>query len=112
MTKQKIKDSIIKNLNKKIDILSNAKIRIENGKDNFICFAICTAARNIRADEILANELRGYIMRQIKPYVNLDDWVRYKRSTLNRDKASMRSYRVQWIDWMIKQLQDQIDEVD
>lgn len=98
------------NLQAKINVLANARIRIENGSDNFICFALINAARNSYGDQMHETQLRRYIMKQITPHVNLDEWLYHKRPTFKRNKTSMRSHRVQWIDWMIQQLQDQIAE--
>lgn len=102
----------IKNLQAKIDILAKARIRIENDDENFICFALVFAARNLYSDQAHATQLRRYIMDEISPHVNLDEWLSRKRPAFKRDKSSMRSYRMQWIDWMIQQLQDQISETE
>lgn len=107
-TKNRLK---IEDFKAKIDILVKARLRIKSGSDNFVCFAVHKAADDMRLGLDRARELREYIMRQIKPYSNLDDWVRHKRSKFNRDKNSMCDHRVQWIEWMIQQYRDQIKEL-
>lgn len=102
----------IKDFKTKIDILVQAKVAIKSSVHNFVCLAIMGASQKMFTGARHETELRGYIMRQIRPYVNLDQWLRYSRPTFKRDRNSMQEYRVQWIDWMIQQYEDQIKELD
>lgn len=55
--------------------------------------------------------LQRYITHQLgNRSCYLDEWLKEYRPELKVDKVSMQKYRLQWIRWMIKGLQDEIKQ--
>lgn len=50
----------------------------------------------------------AYIYDQLGGKLYLDNWLRWRRPSLPRNKRAMYQYRIQWLKWMIACLEEDI----
>jgi hypothetical protein len=110
------KDSV-EMLEAKIEVLTRARKNIETGKYRGICAAIyfswdwCCSKEFITASNTLRNYISNILgCNRLVYYRYLDNWLEEKRPKLNRSDKSMKQYRLQWIDWMLSCLQEDLGE--
>jgi hypothetical protein len=83
----------------KIEALRIAKNKIKRHTHAFICVAL--------PETHVGYYLRDYIVRQFgSDITTLNTWCRANRPELPTGPSDMRTYRVQWLDWMIENAQD------
>lgn len=80
------------------DALIFARKQIEDGTEEFICYALGNYLRE--HDSGAGLWLRWYVRDAIDPYVYLDDW-QNKNGITTRNG---RDDRIAWIDWMLEEL--------
>jgi hypothetical protein len=115
----------IKLLQTKIKMLQGARRRIRTGHTRFVCYAIT----NERESMLLKNwELAGQASHDLKRYIEkvlglsayLDGWIARKRPKINKTfknrpqdqvQTRMRAIRIQWIDWMIDCLKEDLQQL-
>jgi hypothetical protein len=99
----------------KIKVLLRARLRIEKKLDPYICWALAyvmdTSRSRIENDAAFA--MKRYIHNSLGGMSTLDSWIVYRRKGKNllRDGYNaddVRQYRLQWIDWMVQDLHDQL----
>jgi hypothetical protein len=102
------KDSI-KMLKAKIAVLQQAKKRFNTGGYPGICSAITFSYDYCDSEqEKAAKELKNYISKQLQDYLYLNGWLRNNRPKVSTSEFSMKKHRLQWIDWMIACLQEDL----
>ncbi len=91
------------------ELLIEARRRIEEYQNNFICAAILDAENDRDAYARASLSLREWIMDLLLPYTTYDNWVRHEHDSLMRNtplrerKEKAREGRLAWIDWMLTQ---------
>ncbi len=92
----------------KIEALRIARTLIKNHKEGFICHALHKVAHDPRLKPA-ALSLEKYITRALGRHGHLGGWVKHNRPRLKgeywSDTPFGRKARIQWIDWMIADLQ-------
>jgi hypothetical protein len=104
------KDSV-KMLEAKIEVLACAKTIIEQGRASFICFALDAVKWDLGWSyerSCAVDKLSSYISRQLGKCAYFDEWLEENRKSLAQDKESVKKYRLQWIDYMISCLQEDL----
>lgn len=94
-------------MNNYIRLLNNARLDIEQRKQEFICLAIMKHARSNDLYEA-AKTLVLHIEHAIRPYKTLENWLKGNRiasATLVNNK-NMIHYRLRYIDHLIEQFKD------
>lgn len=104
------KDSV-ELLKGKIKVLKLARTRIKNHKDEYVCHAIINCGwTGYHFNDPLREakgSLRNYIAKVLAP-CELTSWLRCKKKKWDTSGAAMRQHRLQWIDWMIASLEDDL----
>jgi hypothetical protein len=104
------KDSIAM-LEAKIEVLTRARESIQAGMEPFICYAINrVVAKNKREDKSV-DELLEYIEKSLGDNAFLSGWVRANRPKLHSktyETNFMRKARLQWMDWMLSCLEEDL----
>jgi hypothetical protein len=92
-------------------LLIEARKRIYDKKDSFICCALgWVAAYELGKDYVSASydqsrvgkscrKLQRYLYKKLGKYATLNDWQKSRGIVLNYDEV--RKSRLQWIDWML-----------
>jgi hypothetical protein len=103
------KDSI-EMLEAKIEVLQRARKKIKSGEFRGICAAIYWSYYLTEESKyrLAANNLRDYISKRLGNYVYLDQWLERDQPELSRNANSMKRYRLQWIDWMLSCLREDL----
>jgi hypothetical protein len=103
------KDSV-KMLEVKIEVLKRARAMIKTGYYGGICSALtfCYSFDEMAKFSLAAYELRKYIGAKLGSSVYLESWLERKKPNLDRSDSNMKKYRLQWIDWMIVCLQEDL----
>lgn len=109
------KNDSIKILETKIEILKKARIAIKSGNTMFICIAIDDVKRasgHMHWSELSyikesVDQLRLYISNALERTSSYGTWLEVK---LGRETTTTedREGRVQWIDWMIRCLEEDL----
>lgn len=101
----------------KIEALTLARKAIRYGHQSWICWALRDVARDSIRLRPAVEHLEKYITAALEhgnkqarkdPIPTLMFWVRRYRPELARDNKHMKQYRLQWIDWMIGCLADDL----
>jgi hypothetical protein len=103
------KDSI-KMLEAKIAVLQQARKEFNTVRCSGICTAIHTS---IDWDSPIKFHNAGlslleYIKESLEYSLYLEDWLKKNKPHINRSDKNMKEYRLQWIDWMIACLQEDL----
>lgn len=95
------------------DILRAARKRVENGSNDYICYAISNSNRGVAKQR---NYLRAWIMYMLETHSSYEAWLRTKhhklfKQTIRKEGVygwvrGVRKARLAWIDWMIEQVGD------
>lgn len=98
-------------IRQKIQALQLARERIDSCKEPWLCRALAQVATLHSELDEAVTELRRYIMRVLgKKHGWLDSWLRRYQPTIPRSEEYMRLHRLQWIDWMIGCLQEDLNQ--
>lgn len=97
----------------KIQILNLAKKRLKSENSHYVCHAIRdSTAYSIDHDKIdiakAKSDLLRYISKELENHYTLGIWIKDNRPDFQLN--ALTEYRIQWIDWMIEQYEDQIAE--
>jgi hypothetical protein len=94
-----------------VKILKTAKSNVAAGREYFICCAIGRAKFDFDRLNNDAEYLCEWIHKMLGEYMTLNSWLAYKKNIkpnskyLNIYNAKLRQARVNWIDWMINELE-------
>jgi hypothetical protein len=106
------KDSV-EVLDMKIRLLKEARKIISRKDQKYICYALSSAARSMDWSILkwgVYEKLTDYISKALGRHAYYQDWVKTnnKRLNLELDADSLRKYRLQWIDWMLCCLEEDL----
>ena len=102
-------------LEAKIKLLNCARKLIKSGKNEYICVALRASRDSYYGiygfyGYDVVRELKSYISNQLGDCTTLDEWIknRSRYKNLNQSLKAMRKYRLQWIDWMLSCLREDL----
>ena len=99
---------------KAVKLLKNARERIEQHRNDWVCTAISNSAYDLSLSgggfkfaNRIAERLRRNISKSLEGHAYVDHWLAQKKNIPARDltKDAVRAYRLRWIDSMIAQLE-------
>jgi hypothetical protein len=107
------KNDSIYTLERKIKLLTGARKFIKNKECDYICVAISKSVDyrwNYYIENQISWELRDYISKELRNDLTLNCWMsrRRKYNSFKQTPESMRKYRLQWIDWMLSCLREDL----
>lgn len=91
------------------ELLIDARRRIEERQNTFICSALMDAEHDRDDYERASLSLRSWIMHMLTPYSTYGGWISNthpkicKRVCGKKYHAKSREGRLAWIDWMLEQ---------
>lgn len=91
-----------------VDILKRARVLIENQEEYYVCHAIAAVCGKYDEGGMF---LQNWIYRLLNDYFTLESWLINDQGIAVFDtpegerKARLLSLRLEWIDWMIKELE-------
>ncbi len=93
----------------KMKLLKKARSYIRKNEQDFICFALDKADIQCNANHVdnAYWELRSYIYNSLGDWASLDGWRRHRGMMTGHRKA-----RLQWIDWMIASLVEDLAKLE
>jgi hypothetical protein len=98
----------------KIDALKILRNRVQSGKTRYLCVGLSMMEEFGTIDQEVATALSDYIKRALGPYAILEQWLSangflgdplYFGMSGKANLDGVRLARLQWIDWMIEQLE-------
>lgn len=89
------------------DVLKAARRRIESGADDYICHAIM-AARVKGSTRAVKQYLTRWVNYALQGAHTYSGWLTNNYCWMNN--TQLREGRKQWLDWMINQLETEIEE--
>lgn len=89
-----------------IEVLHSVRKEISSGRSCGICAALGTVGQS-EGRYIHANHIRTCVMKALKPHSWLDGWSRAKFG-VRQSAPRLKAARLQWIDWMIARLEEDI----
>lgn len=108
------KDSV-EMLKNKIEVLKRTKKNFKKapvGTYPGLCSAINSSYHWLDEEHLekAANQLVDYISKSLKSNTYLYYWLHWNRPNLLTDGSKMKKYRLQWLDWMIACLEEDLQE--
>lgn len=89
----------------KITALRSARRILLEQRSTYLSY-VCNCLKAVPHSQAdAAHRLQVYISERLGRHTTLDNWLRQNRPELPIHSAAMLSYRLQWIDWMIEQLE-------
>lgn len=89
------------NIKKAIAILRAAHARIESKKNSMVCLAIDECRGDLEAKIYL----KRWIDQQLDGHTTYFTWYLENNPAEARQKIDMRAKRLEWIDWMVGELE-------
>jgi hypothetical protein len=90
----------------KLDLLRHARDLIESGKQMYICCALESIIRNSDEKSVVFELTANIINVQLQIALFFESWLNRYRRDLPREIPDRRKYRLQWIDEMIRRLEN------
>ena len=97
----------------KIRLLKGSLKHIKIGMPSGICHALTKAYRDLGSDYQsgrIKSRLCGYIAMSLQGHIFLDSWLMRHRPNLQITKASLVQHRRDWVLWMIKCLEKDLEK--